>query len=151
MKTIETQIDIRSDAQTVWSVLCDLPGYATWNPLIRSAAGEIRRGGRVRLRIDPPGGRETLLRARIVACQPGRELRWIGRLLVPGVFDTVQSLRISPTGSGVRLYHCQAYSGLASPLCSQADCEALRDGFAAMNEALRKRAEELFASTRQVA
>ncbi len=151
MKAIETQVDIRADAQTVWDVLTDFTAYGTWNPFIRSVTGDARQGARLRVRIEPPGLRPMTLRPRVVHCQPGRELRWVGRVLVPGVFDGTHKFRIAACGVGVRFYQCEAFTGLAAPLFGDGDVEAIREGFDLMNEALRQRCELVFEDRRAVA
>lgn len=147
MKAIETEIDIRAEAPQVWDVLTDFAAYADWNPFIKDITGEARRGARLRVRICPPDRREMTFRPRIVTCQPGRELSWIGRVLVPGVFDGYHTFRIAPTGSGVRLYHCERFTGLFSAFFGAEDLAAVKAGFEAMNEAIRTRSEALAATS----
>lgn len=151
MKAIETQIDIRADAQTVWDVLTDFDAYETWNPFIRLVRGEARQGGRLRVRIEPPGLRPMTFRPRIAHCQPERELRWVGRVLVPGVFDGTHQFRIAACGVGVRFYQCKAFTGLAAPFFGAAEAAAVKEGFESMNEALRARCEVIFDEARKVA
>lgn len=151
MKAIETEIDIRADACVVWDVLTDLPKYADWNPFVTEACGEIRRGARLKVRICPPGGKAMTFKPRLVTVQPCRDLSWVGRVLMPGVFDGWHSFRISATGSGVRLYHCERFTGLFSAFFGEDDLKAVRDGFEAMNEALRARSEALAQDLRKVA
>lgn len=151
MKAIETAIDIRADAPVVWDVLTDLSRYSDWNPFITEASGEVRRGGRLKVRISPPGGKALWFKPRLLTVQPGRELTWIGRVLVPGVFDGCHSFRISATGSGVRLYHCERFTGLFTAFFGADDLAAVRAGFEAMNAALRDRCEALAQSLPKVA
>jgi len=151
MKTIETQVDIRSDAQTVWNILTDFSTYGTWNPFIPQICGEARPGGRLKVRMQPPGGRETCFRPRILRCRPLRELSWVGRMMLPGLLDGTHTFRISPTGAGVRLYHEERLSGIASPLFSEPEVSAIRAGFELMNERLRSRAEALYAEATRAA
>lgn len=151
MKAIATEIDIRADAQTVWDVLTDFEAYEAWNPFIKSVCGEARHGRRLRVRLEPPGHRPMALKPRIVQCRPGRELRWVGRLLMPGVFDGTHQFRIAACGVGVRFYQCEAFTGLAAPLFGAAEVAAIKDGFEAMNDALRSRSELLYDEARSVA
>jgi len=151
MKAIETQIDIRADAQTVWDVLTDFAAYEAWNPFIRSVVGEARQGARLRVRIEPPGHRPMAFRPRIVHCQPGRELRWVGRVLLPGAFDGTHQFRIAACGVGVRFYQCETFTGIAAPLFGGAEVQAVKEGFELMNDKLRQRCELIFDETRAVA
>ncbi len=151
MKAIETEIDIRAEGSVVWAVLTDLPRYADWNPFIPTVSGDVRRGGRLKVRIAPPGLRQATFRPRIVTLLPGRELSWVGRVLVPGMFDGWHSFRIAETGSGVRFYQCERFTGLFSAFFGEDDLMAVRTGFEAMNEALRCRCEDIAMDRRQVA
>ncbi|MFA7428842.1 MAG: SRPBCC domain-containing protein [Rhodospirillaceae bacterium] len=151
MKAIETEIDIRAEGSVVWDVLTDFPRYAEWNPFIPSASGDVRRGGRLRIRIAPVGLRHATFRPRIVTLQPGRELSWVGRVLLPGVFDGWHSFRLAETGSGVRFYQCERFTGLFSAFFGEDDIAAVRAGFEAMNTALRDRCEAMVAERRKAA
>lgn len=141
MKAIETQIDIGADAHTVWSILTDFASYDAWNPLIRSVSGDAALGARLTVRVVPPNGRSMTFRPRITHLQADRELRWVGRVLMPGVLDGCHSFRLAETGAGVRFYHCERFTGMAAPFLSAEDMDTIRKGFDGMNQALRLRAE----------
>ena len=51
------------------------------------AEGEIREGARLKVRIAPPGGKAMTLTLTVTQVEPGREFRWLGRLLFPDLFD----------------------------------------------------------------
>jgi hypothetical protein len=139
-RRIETSIEINAPLERVWSILTDFPGMASWNPINKSISGELKPGGRLAVRICPPGRREMNLHPTVVALHPQRELRWAGHLLVPGIFDGEHSFLLMPTGNGVRFVHSEQFSGiLVGPMRSIfAPTEA---GFNAMNIALKERAE----------
>ena len=52
------------------------------------------------MRIEPPGARASTFKPTVRAVEPNRELRWLGRLLVPGIFDGEHSLLIEPREGG---------------------------------------------------
>src|SRR3954453_13176582 len=83
-KTLVTRIEIDAPPQRVWEVLGDLTAYREWNPFILEAAGEIRAGERLTLRMQPVGGRPMTLRPTVTEVRDGEVLRWLGRLGVPG-------------------------------------------------------------------
>ena len=39
----------------------------------------------------------------VIRAARNQELRWLGRLLLPGVFDGEHSFQLSPTAGGTRL------------------------------------------------
>lgn len=77
----------------------------------------------------------------MLKAEPERELRWLGRVLLPGIFDGEHSFRIEPAGEGrVRFVQAERFSGVLVPLFGKT-LEKTKAGFIAMNEALKERAE----------
>jgi hypothetical protein len=87
MRTISASVDIAVSPQEVWAVLADLESYGEWNPFIRSASGQLTEGTTLTLRMVPSEGRAITFRPRVLVAKPGVMLRWIGRLIIPGIFD----------------------------------------------------------------
>jgi hypothetical protein len=142
MKEIQTQIEIAAPAETVWRVLTDFAAYPEWNPFVRRAAGEVSVGSRLNVFIEPPGGKGMTFRPIVLAAQPNRELRWRGRLWVPGLFDGEHSFVIEPLGQGrVRFLHGERFGGVLTPFLSKMLDGPTRQGFELMNNALKLRAE----------
>ena len=141
MKRIETQIAIAAPPERVWAILTDFPAHASWNPFITSISGEPRQGGRLAIRVEPPGGRGMNFRPRLLAVEPGRELRWLGRLFVPGLFDGEHYFLLEPAAGGTRLTHGEKFSGLLVAMMGRSGFDPIERGFEAMNQALKARAE----------
>ncbi|HEU4896399.1 MAG TPA: SRPBCC domain-containing protein [Actinomycetota bacterium] len=147
-RTLHTDIEIQATADQVWEVLTDFAAYRDWNPFIVEASGTPRPGQRLRLRMRPAGGRETTFRPEVLEADPGRKLRWLGRLLIPGLFDGEHSFRIEPIGPDrIRLTQHEEFRGLLAPLLLARIGEPTRQGFHQMNQALKARVEQP-ASTR---
>jgi hypothetical protein len=140
-KTLDTGTVIEASAERVWQVLVDFDAYPAWNPFVRRLAGELRPGARLEVTVQPAGRGEFSFRPRLVAVEPGRELRWLGRLFIPGLFDGEHGFAIEPLEAGrVRLRHSEVMSGLLVPFLGG----MLRDterAFHEMNRALKARAE----------
>lgn len=146
MKSIERAVSIDASADRVWEVLTDFTAFPAWNPFVREISGELVVGGRLTVRISPPGGKGMKFRPRLLAVDPGRELRWLGRFLLPGLFDGEHSFVITPTGPATcRLVQGEAFSGLFT-LMSKGMLEGTAQGFDQMNHALKQRAESLSAA-----
>ena len=141
MKRIETEIAIAAPPERVWAILTDFPAHASWNPFITAISGEPRQGGRLAIRVEPPGGRGMNFRPRLLAVEPGRELRWLGRLFVPGLFDGEHYFLLEPAAGGTRLTHGEKFSGLFVAMMGRAGFDPIERGFEAMNQALKARAE----------
>jgi hypothetical protein len=75
--------------------------------------------------------------------EPGRELRWIGRVLIPGIFDGEHGFLLEPTAAGhTRFTQMERFSGvLVRPFSRTID--RTETGFRQMNEALKARAEDV--------
>jgi hypothetical protein len=142
MKQPHSEIEIDAPAERVWHLLTDFASYPEWNPFIRSISGDPATGERLEVRIEPPGGRGMTFRPQVLNAEPNRELRWLGHLLVPGLFDGEHSLTIQPLGENrVRFVQREAFRGLLVPLFARSLDNSTLRGFEEMNRALKERAE----------
>jgi len=83
------------------------------------------------------------LRPTLLAAAPSQELRWLGQLGVPGLFDGEHRFRIEPLGTNrVRFVQEERFTGLLAPLVLRFIESGTRRGFEAMNQALKVRAEQ---------
>ena len=120
-------------------MLTDFRRYADWNPFIIAAAGAAQPGKALLATIKPPGWRAMTMHPTILVAEPGRELRWRGKLFVRGIFDGEHYFRIEPTGAGCRLVQGEQFSGLLVGLMGAGFFDSVRRGFEAMNQALKAR------------
>ena len=142
MKTLQATVDINAPVDRVWSVLSDVAAYPEWNPFIRRVEGTLQPGSRLTVRIEPPGGSGMTFKPTVQVVEPDRLLRWLGRLLLPGVFDGEHSLELQPLdGSRTRFIQSERFSGILVPLLGSALTRTQR-GFEEMNQALKARAEK---------
>jgi hypothetical protein len=141
MHNISTSIDIEAAPPVVWTVLTDLAAYAEWNPFLRQASGRFAVGERLTFRAFPPGSGAVTIKAGVIAVTAPYEIRWIGRFLVPGVFDGEHSFTLTPTPDGhTRLVQAERFTGILVPFTGKL-LTSTRDGFVMLNEALKKRVE----------
>jgi hypothetical protein len=141
MRELRSEIAIAAPAERVWEVLTDFEVYPEWNPFMRSVLGSCETGSRLTVRIEPPGARAMTFKPTILTAEPERELRWLGRLLVPGLFDGEHRLTIEPlNGGGTRFVQSERFSGLLVGLFAKT-LAATQRGFEQMNVALKTRAE----------
>jgi len=142
MKELNTEIEILAPADRVWAILTDFASYSEWNPFIRWREGEAKVGTKLELFIQPPGGKRMTFRPEVLVADPNRELRWLGQLWVPGLFDGEHSFSIEPLGDGrVRFVQRERFGGLLLPLLRKMLDRDVRRGFEEMNRALKLRAE----------
>ena len=138
MRTIETAIEIPAPADAVWAVVTDFAAYPEWNPFMVNIAGDREPGNRLAVTMQNPGGRPTKFRPLVLASE-GRSLRWVGKVLVRGVFDGAHELRVEPTATGSRFVQREEFSGILLPIVWRTLNTKTRAGFEAMNEALKAR------------
>ncbi|HEV8651344.1 MAG TPA: SRPBCC domain-containing protein [Actinomycetes bacterium] len=142
-KQLHAQVDIQATPERVWHVLTDFAAYPEWNPFLAKASGTARRGERLTIRMQPVGSRGMTMRPTVLEADPGRQLRWIGHLLVSGVFDGEHRFTIEPLGQGrVRLVQQEQFRGLLVPLMARSLDRHTLPAFEQMNQALKRRAEQ---------
>ena len=145
MKELRTEIEFDGTPEATWTILTDLQAYPEWNPFIEKVEGELRVGAKLDVRLQPVDERGITMHPTVLVVEPGRELRWIGHLMIRGIFDGEHRFRIEEAGPGrVRFAQTERFGGVLVPLL----WKKLRDGgtakgFRAMNEALARRVAEL--------
>ena len=82
MRKIHTEIEIEAPADRVWQELTDFAAFPEWNPFLESVEGDLSTGARLKVNLKGMSFKPTLLKV-----EADRELRWLGRLMVPGLFD----------------------------------------------------------------
>jgi len=142
MKELRTEIEIQASADLVWGLLTDFAGFPRWNPFIRWVKGDLRVSEHLEVMLQPSGTTGMIFRPTIISIETGRELRWLGHLLVPGLFDGEHVFTIEPLGvNRVRFIQHERFTGLLVPVFSrQLDTDTQR-GFEEMNRALKELAE----------
>ena len=143
MKELRSEIEIQASAERVWQLLTDFASFPQWNPFIRKASGNIQVGERLEVYIQPSGASGMTFRPTVLKAEPNRELRWLGHLLISGLFDGEHSFTIEPLGEGrVRFTQREVFTGLLVPLFARGLDTDTRRGFEEMNQALKARAEQ---------
>src|SRR6266568_2462251 len=123
MLELRTEIEIDAPAERVWAVLLDFERFSDWNSFIRSIRGQALVGSRLDVLLGASGTRPMRFRPTVKAVVPNRELRWLGRLGLPRLFDGEHFFQIEPLG----------------PLRARSLNRDARRGFEEMNRALRER------------
>ena len=141
--SIATAVEIDAPASRVWNVLVDLPAYPEWNPFIVEAEGKVEVGETLSLRMALPDRDPMTIEPRLLVVEPARELRWKGRLWIPGLFDGEHAFVLTPLGSGrTRVDHTETFGGLLLPIARSMVYDATVQSFHALNAALARRAAD---------
>jgi hypothetical protein len=143
MDGFETEIFIDASPQRVWALLTDPAEHTSWNPIMESAAGRFEAGARLRLTMRTPSGARMTFRPRVLVADPACELRWLGRLGLPLLFDGEHYFRLVPENGGTRLIHGERFRGV---LLAVMNVQQFKASFEAANAALKARAEGLAVS-----
>ena len=140
-RRIETNIEINAPAVRIWALLTDFARMPSWNPFIKSISGNLAQGARLSVYIVPPSKSGMRFKPTVLTVRPERELRWLGHLLIPGVFDGEHYFLLEPIGEGqTRLTQGEKFSGLLVGLLS-GTLSTTEAGFKGMNTALKQEAE----------
>ena len=140
---LRAEIEIDADPGTVWDVLTDFEAYPGWNPFITSIDGDQALGGRLHVRLQPPGARGFTMKPTVTVNEPGTAFGWLGRLGgVPRLFDGAHRFELEPIdgGSRTRFVQSERFRGVLLPFVRRAILPATLQGFQAMNRALADRA-----------
>lgn len=141
--TLTSAVEIEAPPEKVWAVLIDLGSWAAWNPFIFHAEGEPTPGSTLTLKMRDTQGSVMTFTPTVRAAEAPRELRWLGRLLMPGVFDGEHRFELSAAGEGTRLVQSEHFSGLLVPFLRKRLRERTGPQFEAMNKALAERVAAL--------
>lgn len=137
-----TEIQINATPERIWLILTDFASFPQWNPFIRRASGKLEKGEQLEVYLQPEGAGGMAVRPHVVTAEPGRELRWLGHLLIPGLFDGEHIFIIEPlVAGGVRFIQREIFTGLLVPILAHKLDTETRRGFEDMNHALKLRVE----------
>jgi hypothetical protein len=152
--TLQTQVEIRAPASAVREVLFDFEDYPKWNPFIIKVDGTVAEGSDIYVTVMPAGGPEINAPARVISVAPDH-LAWKGSGLsqvgsgpvsvdIPGVLSARHDFIIEELGPGRTLFrNNDDFSGAA---VASYNMKPIKAGLDAMNEALKKRAEDIAAA-----
>ncbi|HSJ69937.1 MAG TPA: hypothetical protein VK921_19815, partial [Anditalea sp.] len=72
-----------------------------------------------------------------------KELVWLGRLIIPGIFDGRHEFRLEETEVGETLFiHSESFSGILVPFMKKDLDTKAKKGFENMNKAIKSLAEK---------
>ena len=142
-KEIETEEIIKAPAGKVWQVLTDFEQYPKWNPFIKSISGEKREGGKLRVSIKPPEGKDMTFKPVVLKFNPEKEFRWKGSLGIKGLFDGEHYFLLEEKSpESTHFIHGEKFSGILLGMMGDMFDKTQR-GFTLMNVALKKECEKL--------
>jgi hypothetical protein len=139
---LSTSVHVDAPPETVWRVLTHFDEYPEWNPFLR-VVGRANAGAHLSVEVRPPGRRPATFRPTVTHVDHGTELRWLGHLGVPGVYDGEHRFRVAAEDGGTRFTQSERFEGVLVGVVNRwfGMGPATEAGFEAMNAALKERAE----------
>jgi hypothetical protein len=141
--TLQASININATPQQVWAVLTDTRDYPRWNPFLISSAGDLRVGATLTNVMHDATGNTTFTPS-VQIVEPGRELRWLGKVGPGAIFDGQHTFTIEVLGPGRVLFtQREDFTGLVIPFYEGRLHADTLPQFRAMNAALAVRIAQL--------
>jgi hypothetical protein len=140
MVDVTAAVEIDAKPSEVWAVLTDFEGFHEWNPFIRNAYGSTELGGTVHVRVWTALPVLLGFSAKILSSEPGRKLRWRGKLISRWLGAGDHVFEIEPLADGrARLVQHETFTGILPRLAHKVLARETQRGFEAMNCALAAR------------
>jgi hypothetical protein len=139
---ITTEIQINSTPENVWKTFVDFENYQHWNPFIKSLKGYPKKGKVITVKIAPPNSKEMTFNPKVLINEANKEFRWKGKLLFKGLFDGEHFFQIKANDDGSTTFiHGEKFTGLIVPFLKKQLNGNTKQGFIAMNQALKEKCE----------
>jgi len=142
-KLISSEITIHASPAKVWEILTDFEKYPTWNPFIKYVRGDMAKGNSIQVMIAPPGAKAMSFAPKVLVYDTCKELKWIGKLMVPGLFDGEHRFQIIDNGDGtITFIQSENFRGILVPFFKKMLDNNTLQGFKDMNQKLKELAEK---------
>jgi hypothetical protein len=143
MGELNNEVEIDASAERVWQLLTDFATYPQWNPYIQGITGNLTTGNRLTVTLQPTRGRRTTVRPTVLNVEDSHELRWVDRIVLPGVRDVEHVFQIDRLGpERVRFTQREICTGVLASFHMPSSSAGTRQGFREMGRALKMRAEQ---------
>ena len=147
-QNLQSNIIIHAPPGKVWQHLVDFEKYPDWNPFIKKISGKLAVGSKIQASIQLPGNDAMEFNPELLVVKPNQELRWLGKLYIPKLFDGEHYflLKENPNGT-TNFVQGENFSGILALLLLGSIEQQTRQGFDAMNQALKALSESDQASS----
>lgn len=140
---IKKEALINATPEKVWSILTDFESYPAWNPFIKSVEGQAKVGTKLTVTIMQSADKGTTFKPKVLTVVPAKELSWLGRLLLPGIFDGEHKFELINNRNGTTTFRqSEKFSGILVPLFKKQLENNTATGFEGMNKKLKELAEK---------
>ena len=142
MEKLETTISIDAPQERVWEILMNFSEYPKWNPFIVSIRGMQEIGARlsVEMRIDH---KKMTFKPKVITLDKPAAFEWIGAFGFKGLFSGKHMFYLEKgENNKTLLRQAEEFRGWLVPFLWPRIKDGTKNGFEAMNEALKQRAEQ---------
>jgi len=106
------EVNIRARAESIWRLLTDADDFPRWNTTVVGIQGQIREGGRLRVRVP---GTERTFAPKVSGVVPCEHMVWTGGFAP--VFKGVRTFQLRSLNDGSTDFTMEErFSGLMIPL-----------------------------------
>ena len=141
-RKIETSIDIAASPEQIWAALTAFDNYGDWGSPLRFTKAPSAVGQALSFHfVDAEGKPGMEITPTLLAMTPDQELRWQGRLWLPGIFDGQHAFVLTSQQAGTTtLTHSESFSGILIPFAGSV-LDDTEENFHHFNQALKNHIE----------
>ena len=130
---LNTSIEINATPKQVWKTFSEFDQYKERGFFVSKVEGKMEEGQVISI---TAGG--TSFKPALISYKPEKEMVWIGRLWIKGLFDGKHQFYLVANGDGTTTFqHKEDFSGLLVPLFKKQLLEKIKQGFIDMNHKLK--------------
>ncbi len=142
-KEIRTEILINATPKIIWNILTAFDKYPDWNPFIRSIKGPASVGHKITALLQQPNSKPMTFKPTVLAFDAHKEFRWLGHLIIPGIFDGEHKFELIDHKDGTTTFvQSEKFGGILVPLFKKMLDNTTAQGFTLMNQKLKEMAEK---------
>ncbi len=142
-KEIKTEILINTHPEKIWNILMDFEKYPHWNPFIKSIKGKPQIGAKLSVRLEQPDAMGMKLNPKVLEAKDKREFRWLGHLIIPGLFDGEHIFELRDNNDGTTTFvQREIFRGIPVQLFKKMLDDNTVRGFELMNQQLKVESEK---------
>lgn len=140
MLKVSREIIINSAVNEVWNTLINFERFPEWNPFLLKIKGELNKGSRLRITVQPVGGKKTVTNTTLRKIVPGHIIQWSSGN--PIFFAAQHTITIKPIGENkTLLIQTEHFKGIFPFMFSNRIIMSAQDSFEGMNRALKQYVE----------
>ncbi len=112
---------IESNIENVWQELINFEEYKNWNPAIYEVTGKLKENEIIKIVVNANGSK-MVFKPKILKYKENSELRWLGKLFIPKIFDGEHYFIVKDNLDGTTTFiHGENFRGVLIPFFTKND------------------------------